>query len=370
MTAALIYHALEHNTGKVGLASVACTSIKAVNLEIAAIQQHQDPASSGAVATNKAIVLELAKQIASVGSDPQDALKSGTFAPGNPDDNTGAGNTCDTEGCIFTQDLLIEDASADEINAAIAGIAAATSAAAANSTASACPASAVSNDTAAATPAAAVGASNLDLGSCSDSTIVFDAGFDGRKEDSFEPADTATSTHGSALNIKVIADFICGQLSSKCKASDAAISACTAASTAAETASSQAAAEAFNSGLGFSAATKPKACTPVPVSIRQSRRVRRAALDFGSCSNPAIVFSAGFDGRKEDSFEPADTATFTHGSALNIKVITSFIISQLQAGCKASTGAISAAESAATVANALMGQAAADAWNSALGVSA
>jgi hypothetical protein len=37
MTAALIYRALERNTGKVGLASVACTSIKAVNPEIAAI---------------------------------------------------------------------------------------------------------------------------------------------------------------------------------------------------------------------------------------------------------------------------------------------------------------------------------------------
>lgn len=43
MTAALIYRALERNTGKVDLASVACTSIKAVNPEIAAIQQHQDP---------------------------------------------------------------------------------------------------------------------------------------------------------------------------------------------------------------------------------------------------------------------------------------------------------------------------------------
>jgi hypothetical protein len=137
---------------------------------------------------------------------------------------------------------------------------------------------------------------------------------------------------------------------------DAAISTCTAASTATEAASGQAAADAFNSGLGFSAATKLKAHTPVPVSIRQSRRMRRAALDLGSCSNPAIVFSAGFDGRKEDSIEPADTATFTHGSAPDIEAITGFI-SRLQAGCKASAGPISAAESAAT--------AAADVWNSA-----
>ena len=41
MTDALIYAALERNTGKVGLASVACTAIKAKNPEIAAISQHQ-----------------------------------------------------------------------------------------------------------------------------------------------------------------------------------------------------------------------------------------------------------------------------------------------------------------------------------------
>jgi len=126
--AALIYRALERNTGKVGLASNACTSVKAVNPEIAAIQQHQDPASSNAAATNKAIVLELAKQIAAVGGDPQDALKSGTFKPGNLNDNTGKGNTCDvaddTEGCIFSQNLLVEDATAAEITAAVGGTAA------------------------------------------------------------------------------------------------------------------------------------------------------------------------------------------------------------------------------------------------------
>ena len=93
MSDALIYRTLERNTGKVGLASVLCNET-AVNPEIAAISQHQDPASSGAAATNKAIVLELAKQIASIGGNPQDALKSGTFAPGNPDDTTGKGEIC------------------------------------------------------------------------------------------------------------------------------------------------------------------------------------------------------------------------------------------------------------------------------------
>ncbi|KAF9046319.1 hypothetical protein BJ165DRAFT_1144497 [Panaeolus papilionaceus] len=126
MVSALIYRALERNTGSVGLASVACTSIKAVNPEIAAIKQHQDPASNNAAATNKAITLELARQIAKVGGNPQDALKSGTFAPGDPNDRTGKGNTCDDlddpVGCIFTKNLLVEDATAAEINAAVAGV--------------------------------------------------------------------------------------------------------------------------------------------------------------------------------------------------------------------------------------------------------
>lgn len=124
---ALIYRALERNTGSVGQASNACTSVKAVNPEIAAIQQHQDPASANAASVNKAIVLELAKQIAAVGGDPLDALKSGTFAPGQVGDPTGAGNTCDDandpNGCIFTQNLLVPDATEDEINAAVGGAA-------------------------------------------------------------------------------------------------------------------------------------------------------------------------------------------------------------------------------------------------------
>jgi hypothetical protein len=124
---ALMYAALERNTGKVGLASVICNET-AVNPEIQAVQQHQDPASPNAAAGNKAVVLALAKQLAAIGADPQEALLSGTFAPGNLDDDTGKGNTCDTQndpdgGCIFSQNLLVDDATAAEITAAVAGIA-------------------------------------------------------------------------------------------------------------------------------------------------------------------------------------------------------------------------------------------------------
>ena len=41
MTDALIYAALERNTGKVGLASVKCTTLKAKNPEVGAVSQHQ-----------------------------------------------------------------------------------------------------------------------------------------------------------------------------------------------------------------------------------------------------------------------------------------------------------------------------------------
>lgn len=78
---ALLYAGLERNTGSVGLKSVLCTD-KAVNPEIQAITQHQDPASAGAAAGNKAIALALAKELAAIGADPQLALDAGTFAPG------------------------------------------------------------------------------------------------------------------------------------------------------------------------------------------------------------------------------------------------------------------------------------------------
>ncbi|KAF7290363.1 hypothetical protein HMN09_01294300 [Mycena chlorophos] len=129
---ALIYRALERNTHGVGTKSNACTSIKAVNPEIGALSQHQDPASDNAAAVNKAIVLTLAQQIAAVGGNPQDALKSGTFKPGNKSDKSGKANTCDDHndktGCIFTQNLLVDDATADEINAAVASVGGAASA--------------------------------------------------------------------------------------------------------------------------------------------------------------------------------------------------------------------------------------------------
>ncbi len=101
-------------------------------------------------------------------------------------------------------------------------------------------------------------------------------------------------------------------------------------------------------------------------------RARRAAeaLDFGKCTNPAIVFAAGFDGRKEESFEFVDLAELNHGSALNIGVLTSFACNQFATACKANAAAIAACATASQAASQVSGQCAADAWNNALGVSA
>ena len=302
---ALIYRTLERNTGSVGLASVPCQSIQAVNPEIAALQQHQDPAGDGAQTLNKQIAEELARQIASVGGDPLMANEASTFAPGKIGDPTGAGNTCDVDtddaGCINTQNLRVDDLTEDEIAAAVAGVsgaagngtAAAGNAAAGNKNSNAGNgnnanagndnnnanagnnnnANACNNNNAnagnggnnaaagnaaagnaatgnAATGNAASGNGAAAFGSC-DPTITFGIPSDGRKEEAFEPTDLSTFNHGSAQKIDIISQFICSQMSNKCNVDAAAVSTCDAAASAASGLTGQAAADAFNSALGL-----------------------------------------------------------------------------------------------------------------------
>ncbi|KAF2195689.1 hypothetical protein K469DRAFT_616473 [Zopfia rhizophila CBS 207.26] len=274
MTAALIFRGLERNTGEVGLESVPCESIQAVNPEIAAIQQHQDPAADGAAELNKEITLEIARQIASIGSNPLDALEASTFAPGEIGDETAAGNTCNEEddaaGCINSQGLRVDDASEEEIEAAVADVEKAANKnanqnedeeAAANENAdeeAADEAADEAQDAEANAKAGAQGKAGKQerqqaaaFGSCADPTIVFGTPSDGRQEDAFEAADLETFPHGSALNIAVISDFICSQLTNKCDAGEDAVATCEQASAAATGLEGQDAADAFNSALGF-----------------------------------------------------------------------------------------------------------------------
>ena len=345
MANAILFRALERNTGSVGLASVLCNET-AANPEIAAITQHQDPASSAA-SGNKAIALDVAKQIASIGGDPTLAIGSGTFAPGELGDATGAGNTCDVAtddaGCINSQNLLVPDVSAAEIAAAVAGVAAG-GAANSNSTAKAGKAAKGAKGAKGAKFTRAAGQVNVQtftgtLGGAAPAVVSSAAN-----------ADRPFSVDGATFVNKGAA------LQRSCSVQH---NACATAANAGQIAGGVAQCE-----------TQQTACAAATAAKNKIKKMRRAALDFGSCSNPAIAFAAGLDGRKENAFAPADAADFNHGSALNIKVISGFICGQLSSKCAAAADAVAACKAADTAAQAQTGQAAADAFNSALGVSA
>lgn len=271
MTDALIFRALERNTGSVGLESVPCETIQAVNPEIDALQQHQDAAADGAQELNKQIATELARQIASIGGDPLRANEASTFAPGEIGDPTANGGGCndenDADGCINTLGLKVDDLSEEEILAAVTDVAGGGAAgnnngagahdqlAACNSLAGA-GAGVVHADPNAGANVKLDGAQNsasvsLQVSSCN-AAIVFGPPSDGRQENAFEPADLSLFNHGSALNIGVISNFICSQLKSACgDVGLAAASACESAAAAASGLKGVAAANAFNSVLGF-----------------------------------------------------------------------------------------------------------------------
>lgn len=73
-----------------------------------------------------------------------------------------------------------------------------------------------------------------------------------------------------------------------------------------------------------------------------SAKIKRAALDFGSCGSPAIEFANGLAGRTEGAFQAVDQKSFPHGNALKIGVIAAFNCQRLSSSCKASAAAITA----------------------------
>ena len=83
--------------------------------------------------------------------------------------------------------------------------------------------------------------------------IEFGAGFDNRKETSFEPVDKTSYNHGSAQNIDIITQFICDTLTNSCGADATAKATCASATTAADgqTAKTGAQADAFNAVFGI-----------------------------------------------------------------------------------------------------------------------
>lgn len=328
MTFALIYRALERNTGSVGLKSVPCASIQAVNPEIAALQQHQDPAADGAAALNKQIATELAAQIAAIGGDPTQANEASTFAPGKIGDPTGAGNTCDDDaddaGCINTLGLRVDDLSEEEALAAGQGGAEAGGVTVGNSTANAGADNA--NNNAANDGAANNDAANNNAANCNAQNSGNAADKSANAGNANADAGNANADAGNAANNNGTADTGADAGANAGNAADGA--------------------GAGGAGAGAGAA------------------------DFGSCSDPTITFSqAPSDGRQEAAFEATDLTNFPHGSALGIGVISSFICDQLTNKCKASQAAVDKCDQAdaAVKASGLKGQAAADSFNQALG---
>ncbi|PVI07450.1 hypothetical protein DM02DRAFT_608989 [Periconia macrospinosa] len=329
MTFAMIFRTLERNTGSVGLASVPCQSIKAVNPEIAALQQHQDPAGEGAQALNKQIATQLAQQIAAIGGDVSLANEASTFAPGQIGDQTGAGNTCDDAtddaGCINTLKLRVDDLSADEIAAIQAG-------------------------------AGAGNATGIAAGAAANATEAV-AGNNATAVDNGKAAKGKGKGKGKAK-----AKGKANKANKGAAADQQQAAACGAAPAADANAAAGAATGAAAGGAAAGAATGAAAGGAAAGAA--------AAGDFGSCTDPSIVFGPTSDGRKEDAFEPADLTNFNHGSANNIGIISSFICDQLTNKCKASADTVTKCDAAdaAVKASGLTGQAAADSFNKALGV--
>ena len=94
--------------------SALCTSMVAVNPEIAALQQMQDPASIGATPYNQAIILELSRQISTIGGDPLKALDA---VLENSSDTVGVGvqHSCNEDFCTYTNNRSQFTVSRDEM---------------------------------------------------------------------------------------------------------------------------------------------------------------------------------------------------------------------------------------------------------------
>ncbi|RYN99624.1 hypothetical protein AA0120_g1543 [Alternaria tenuissima] len=337
MTMALIYRTLERNTGSVGLASAPCQSIKAVNPEIAALQQHQDPASDGAQALNKQIAEELARQIASVGGDPSMANEASTFAPGEIGDPTGAGNTCDVDtddaGCINTQNLRVDDLTEDEITAAVAGV----SGAAGNGTAAAGNAAAGNNN---------AGNNNANAGN--------NANSGNNKGNAGNNAAAGNNNANAGNNNNAGNNANAGNNNANSGNNNA-------------NAGNNNNAAAGNAASGNAASGNAASGNAASGNAASGNAAASGAAAFGNC-DPTITFGIPSDGRQEEAFEPTDLSTFNHGSAQKIDIISQFICSQMSNKCDVDAAAVSTCDDAASAASGLTGQAAADAFNSALGL--
>ncbi|KAK5653916.1 hypothetical protein OQA88_7841 [Cercophora sp. LCS_1] len=359
---AILFRALEKNTLSVGLASPLCTQV-AVNPEIAAIQQHQDPASPEAV-VNRDIEIAVAIQLVLLGVDPLIALTSGTFAPGEIGDPTAAGNTCNDEtdavGCIISQGLLTPAVSENELLAEVAA-AGVTAGAGAGAAAGAADDAAAACDAVAAAPAASAGAAaGAGAGAAAEvaTGTVNVQSFNGNLGG---PAPPVQSTAGADRPFEVNGATFLNAGAAIQRSCAVQKNACSNAANSGQLAGGTGQCDAQEAQCLAANSRKAR---------RESVRRRQAALDFGSCGSPAIQFAVGLDGRQQASFQNVNLADFGQGSALNIRINADFTCGRLESACKAPAATVQACRAGAAAAAGASGQAAADAFNNALGVSA
>lgn len=349
------------------------------NAELNGLVQAQDPANDPNLFFDPATKATVTK-----GSQANTAPFGGSAAPAN---NAGSGNAASPA----TQEEVAQTGSAASDCASTVTVTVSSTDAA---TATATDAATVTDQTPAPVATGNAGAIG-DFGSCSVPQIEFGAGFDGRKETSFQPVDKTSFNHGSAQAIGIITQFICDTLTNSCGADATAKATCAAAITAANSGTPKTGEQAdlFNAQFGLS--TNFASVTAIDDQGRQVAGTGSGAADagaaaggaagsandgaagagnanagnatganganagssagnigdFGSCSVPEIEFGAGFDGRKETSFEPADKNSFNHGSAQAIGIITQFICDTLVNKCGADATAKSTCAAAIAAAN-------------------
>ncbi|PHH49176.1 hypothetical protein CFIMG_007102RA [Ceratocystis fimbriata CBS 114723] len=405
MAGALMYQAIERNTAGVGTKSAPCNET-AVNPEIGALSSHQDPASPDAAATNKVITLELAKQLALIGVDPLLALESGTFTPGDLSDTTGKGNTCDTlddePGCIFSQRLLVLDASPDEVNAAVANIqptfTGTGSISATDVSFDGLPVASNGNDgsnavadiratgQATSTPTPTPTPTSTPKSSTSANPSTGGGGGGGNATPDTETESSSSTASGTNIQtftgslgglpppviqtsgdrpFSVNGNTFTGANAALGRSCDIQHNACSRAANSGTLSGGQSQCETQNTDCRAAITRRAirRALKPIP-RTSSTMSVRAAANgQFGTCSDPTIVFGIPKD-RSQNAFSPSNEADFNHGSALNIGVIAGFICQRLQDSCKADATVVASCAQASTAAvSSPQGQSAADAFN-------
>ncbi|KAF4613479.1 hypothetical protein D9613_007807 [Agrocybe pediades] len=354
------------------------------NPELNGLVQAQDPANDPNIFFDPAL-----KQSVTKGSQPNTFPFGG--AAGNGQGNTGAPQ--ENEEVDVETPAASGSACVTEITVTVTGTATATGPAVTVSVGD------VATTAAPAATAPATPPAGVDFGSCSTPEVEFGVGFDNRRETSFQPSDLKSFNHGSAQNINIITQFICDTLTNSCKANQAAKDLCAQAATAASNAAAKtgAQADAFNKVFGITtnfatvapvddqgrtssaANLGPNTLVATPTTSSAAAATTTPATEngnnlignFGSCTVPQIEFAAGFDNRKETSFQPVDKASYNHGSAQNIDIITQFICDTLTNTCKADATAKATCQTARAAASAAAKGtgAQADAFNKAFGLS-